>query len=159
MHAPTPSHPFPRALGLVAATMLLAGTATPALSKSDKQSCTIMLLSDGRIGQSIDLVSLSSNAIGGQGALLDVTTSNGSYSLTVTAPVAFTVFPAGNAPNVLFDAMLSGYGASQFSAEPDGVPVKLKPGTTTVTVDLTATLLSGHFRTGDYQAQTTVLCE
>jgi hypothetical protein len=143
-------------LGLIAATML----ATPSTAWAQAQGfCTIFLLSEGTLQQSIDLQSLSSKLAGGQNARAFLISSNSRYEVSIHPPVGFSLSPPGAPASVLFDASMSGQGATVFAETPDDTPVRLRRGFTRIDADLVAAAMTGTFATGDYRATATLRCE
>ncbi len=148
-------------LRLACAFAMLVATAGVASSASaaDKQACTIILGDEGLLKPSVDLTALSSNGFGGRPAEATITATNSSYSVVVETPFGFTIAPPDGAANTIFDATVSGRGATDFLEIPDQIPIRIKRGTTALAINLTATKLAGSFSSGNYRAETTIRCE
>lgn len=141
------------------ATSAAAVVAATSAGAANKQACTIILGDEGVLKPSVDLTALSSSGIGGRPAEATITATNSSYSIVVESPFAFSIAPPDGAANTIFDATISGRGATDFFEVPDQVPIRIKRGTTALSINLTATKLAGNFTSGDYRAETTVRCE
>ncbi|MEI9414683.1 hypothetical protein O7A61_07175 [Mesorhizobium sp. Cs1321R2N1] len=79
------------------------------------------------------------------------------YSVSASAPAAFSSAPSGGGTNVTFVSVfrLDGSGVDNNG----DVPQRVVNGTHAMQVDLTATKSSGIFPAGSYQGIVTVLCE
>jgi hypothetical protein len=143
-----------------ALVMLVAAvvTTTPA-GAANKQACTIIVGDEGILKPSVDLTALSSKGIGGRAGEATITATNSSYSVVVESPYGFTMAPPDGAANTIFDATISGRGATDFFEVSDQIPVRIKRGTTALSINLTATKLAGNFTSGNYRAETTIRCE
>lgn len=121
-------------------------------------SCSIVIDAPGRIAANTARTVLSSTSGGGDSGEATITTTNGSFTLTVSDPTGFSSAPPTGGDNVSFDAMVTGSGDSTFTIG-DGNTASLGRGATTATVDLTAAKLSGTFAPGAYNATVVLTCE
>lgn len=123
------------------------------------QSCTIMVGAPGAMAAGIGRDQLSSTLIGGRPGTATVTATNSSYTMTYEAPAVFSSMPAGNNGAIAFSGRSSGNGATDFMNVPAGDAVRIKRGTTSVTLDLSATINGSTFVSGDYRAEAVLRCE
>jgi hypothetical protein len=128
-------------------------------AKAPKHSCQIIIQQNGKLVQNVGATKLSSQTNAGTPGLAEVTTTNGSYYLSVDRPNGFSAMPNGGNADVWFNASLSGRGKTNFSDTPGENRVKLKNGVTNVEVNLEASKLTGAFPAGHYRAELILRCE
>lgn len=131
----------------------------PLVNADRGPSCQIVILDNGTMVQNVGSTKLSSLINPGRPGEADVTTTTGSFYLSVDRPTGFGIAPSGGANNVEFSTQLSGHGKTNFALTPGNQRVKLKNGLTNVEVHLEATKLSGAFPAGRYSATVTLRCE
>jgi hypothetical protein len=122
-------------------------------------SCQIVILDNGTMVQNVGSTRLSSLINPGRPGLADVTTTTGSFYLSVDRPTGFSAAPQGGTNDVGFSTQFSGRGKTNFSLTPGTARVKLKNGLTNVEVHLEAAKLNGSFPAGRYSATVTLRCE
>jgi len=133
---------------------------TGTANASQNQSCTIVVTQPGTLGSGIENLQLSSKIFNGRPGIASVTTTNGSYRLTLDRPLGFTGSPAGGNSNITMTASFLGRGVTNFSEQPGNVGIRLKNGLTIVETHLTAGRNDGvPFQAGHYSAQLTLRCE
>ncbi len=126
---------------------------------ADKQFCQIVVLQNGSMAQNVGATKLSSLINPGRPGLADVTTSNGSYYLSMDRPSGFFIAPQGGNDDVEFSTQFTGHGKTNFGLSPGNSRVKLKNGLTNVEVHLEAKKLKGAFKAGQYRATVILRCE
>ena len=126
---------------------------------ANKQFCQIIVNQNGSMVQNVGSTKLSSLINPGMAGLADVTTSNGSYYLSVDRPSGFSIAPSGGNDDVEFSTQFTGHGATNFGLSPGDSRVKLKNGLTNVEVHLEAKKLRGAFKAGNYRATVILRCE
>lgn len=124
-----------------------------------RQSCQIVILSNGRLAPNVGATKLSSLGVSGEAARADITTSNGSFYVSVDQPLGFIQSPQGGNNDVVFATWMSGRGKTSFGETPGQNRVKLKNGLTNMEVGLEVIKQVGAFPTGRYQAELTLRCE
>ena len=124
-----------------------------------KQSCQILVISNGRLAPNVGATKLTSLGYAGEAARADVTTNNGSYYVSVDQPLGFVQSPQGGNKDVVFATWMSGRGKTSFGDTPGQNRVKLKNGLTNMEIGLEASKQNGAFPTGRYQAELTLRCE
>jgi hypothetical protein len=131
----------------------------PLINADRGPACQIMIRDNGTMVQNVGSTRLSSLINPGRPGLADVTTTTGSFYLSVDRPQGFSAAPQGGSSDVAFSTQFSGRGKTNFSLSPGTARVKLKNGLTNVEVHLEATKLSGSFPAGRYSATVTLRCE
>lgn len=126
---------------------------------ANKQFCQIVVSQNGTLFQNVGSTKLTSLINPGMPGLADVTTSNGSYYLSVDRPSGFSIAPQGGNDDVEFSTQFTGHGATNFGLSPGDSRVKLKNGLTNVEVHLEARKLRGAFKAGHYRATVILRCE
>jgi hypothetical protein len=126
---------------------------------ADKQFCQIVVSQNGTLFQNVGSTKLSSLINPGMPGLADVTTSNGSYYVSVDRPSGFSIAPQGGSDDVEFSTQFTAHGATNFGLSPGDSRMKLKNGLTNVEVHLEARKLRGAFRAGHYKATVILRCE
>ncbi len=126
---------------------------------SANQSCQIMVQQNGTMVQNVGATKLSSQVNAGLPGLAQVTTTNGSYYVSIDRPNGFVSAPVGANTDVVFASSFSGHGKTNFGNTPGNVRVKMKNGVTDLDIHLEATKLSGAFKAGHYTAELTLRCE
>lgn len=124
-----------------------------------KQMCQLVVIQNGTMVQNIGATRLSSQVNAGMPGRADVTTTNGSYYISVDPPAGFSSAPQGGNLDVAFSSSVSGHGVTNFAETPGNIRVKLKKGSTQVDINLVAQKLSGAFPAGNYVAELTLRCE
>jgi hypothetical protein len=157
-----------------ATVMIIAGLISGALAQQElpsladefakaaqpaKHSCQIIVQRNGTMVQNVGATKLSSQVNAGLPGLAEVTTTNGSYEVSIDAPVGFSSSPKGGNVDVVFEASYSGHGKTNFANTPGNVRVRMKNGVTQLDVHLEATKLSGAFHVGNYESELTLRCE
>ena len=125
---------------------------------ANKHICMVVVGNAGALAPAIGNVALSSKVAGGYSGTAQITTTNGSFSAALEAPVAFVSSPNLNGP-VTFSGEFSGNGATNFATVVSPGNVRLKRGTTNISADLTATIQGSSFASGHYTAQLVLRCE
>jgi hypothetical protein len=128
-------------------------------AKPAKHSCQIIVQRNGTMVQNVGATKLSSQVNAGLPGLAEVTTTNGSYEVSIDTPVGFSSAPKGGNKDVVFEASYSGHGKTNFANTPGNVRVRMKNGVTQLDVHLEATKLSGSFHVGNYVSELTLRCE
>lgn len=128
-------------------------------AKPAKHSCQIIVQRNGTMVQNIGATKLSSQVNAGLPGLAEVTTTNGSYEVSIDAPNGFSTAPKGGNMDVVFEASFSGHGKTNFGNTPGNVRVRMKNGVTQLDVQLEAKKLSGSFKAGNYVSELTLRCE
>jgi hypothetical protein len=128
-------------------------------AKDARQSCIVIVANPGSLAANPEASELASVGWGGRSASAEVIVTNGSYDLTVDAPLGFSSAPAGGNDATVFRAAFSGNGATNFSETPGTSRIRLKKGSTLVTANLWATKTTGAFVAGQYRANITIRCE
>lgn len=123
------------------------------------QFCSIVIGSPGVLMASLDMLSLSSDVMGGRAGRATLTTTNASFSVVYDAPVAFHAMPSGNVPPTVFAGKLQAKGATTLFDHPAGTPAKLKRGVTEIDVSLTASAQGGTYPAGHYATEAVLRCE
>jgi hypothetical protein len=154
--------------------MVVAGLAQSALAQEDqpsladefakaakpaKHSCQVIVQRNGTMVQNVKATTLSSQVNAGLPGQVEVTTTTGSYEVSIDAPTGFVSSPKGGNKDVVFEASYSGQGKTNFSNTPGDVRVKMKNGVTQLDVHLDVTKLSGTFLAGNYVSVLTLRCE
>lgn len=124
-----------------------------------KQSCQIVIQSNGRLAPNVGATKLSSLGFSGEPGRADVTTTNGSYYVSIDQPLGFVQAPQGGNNDVQFVTWMSGRGKTSFGDTPGQNRVKLKNGLTNMEIGLEVIKQNGAFPTGRYQAELTLRCE
>jgi hypothetical protein len=127
--------------------------------QGNNQFCAIIITSDGQLAASPEANELSSMTFGGRPGQAEIIATNSSYTLSIDAPLGFSLAPAGGNDSMLIRTSYSGFGATSFSATPGNVPIRLKRGSTTVSANMVATKTSSLFPAGQYRAELTLRCE
>lgn len=122
-------------------------------------ACQIVIRDNGMMVQNVGSTRISSLINPGRPGEADVTTTTGSFYLSVDRPAGFSVSPQGGMSDVEFSTQITGRGKTNFSLTPGTARVKLKNGLTNVEVHLEATKLRGAFPAGRYSATVTLRCE
>jgi hypothetical protein len=128
-------------------------------AKPAKHSCQVIVKQNGTMVQNIGATKLSSQVNAGLPGLAEVTTTNGSYEVSIDAPTGFSTAPKGGNADVVFEASYSGHGSTNFTNTPGNVRVRMKNGVTQLDVHLEAKKLSGSFKAGNYISELTLRCE
>ncbi|MGL4489402.1 MAG: hypothetical protein ACRCU5_08165, partial [Rhizobiaceae bacterium] len=128
-------------------------------AQSAKQMCQIIVQENGTMVQNVGSTKLSSSINAGLPGQAEVTTTNGSYYLSIDRPNGFVSTPAGGNTDVVFSPSFSGRGKTNFADTPGNVRVKMKNGVTQIEVNLEVSKLTGAFPAGYYQAEVTLRCE
>jgi hypothetical protein len=123
------------------------------------QTCQLVVLQNGAMVQNIGSTILSSQINAGMPGLAEVTTSTGSFDISVDLPNGFSSAPQGGNSDVVFESSLSGHGKTNFGETPGNIRVRLKNGVTQLDVNLKAQKLQGSFPAGYYVADLTLRCE
>ena len=126
---------------------------------ANKQFCQIIVTRNGTMMQNVGSTKLSSQINPAMPGTADVTTSNGSYYLSVDRPSGFSIAPSGGSDDVEFSTLFTGSGKTDFALTPGDSRVKLKKGLTNVEVHLEARKLRGSFKAGNYRATVILRCE
>lgn len=126
---------------------------------ANKQFCQIIVNQNGNMVQNVGSTKLSSLINPGTPGMADVTTSNGSFYLSVDRPSGFANAPSGGSDDVEFSTQFTGHGVTNFGLSPGDSRVKLKNGLTNVEVHLEAKKLRGAFKAGRYRATVILRCE
>jgi hypothetical protein len=126
---------------------------------ANKQFCQIVVNQNGAMAQNVGSTKLTSLINPGQPGMADVTTSNGSYYLSVDRPSGFSNAPPGGSDDVEFSTQFTGHGVTNFGLSPGDSRVKLKNGLTNVEIHLEAKKLRGAFKAGHYRATVILRCE
>ncbi len=126
---------------------------------ANKQFCQIIVTRNGSMMQNVGSTKLSSQINPALPGLADVTTSNGSYYLSVDRPTGFSIAPSGGSDDVEFSTQFTGRGKTDFALTPGDSRVKLKNGLTNVEVHLEAKKIRGSFKAGNYRATVILRCE
>jgi hypothetical protein len=126
---------------------------------ANKQFCQIIVIQNGSMVQNVGSTKLSSLINPGKPGMVDVTTSNGSYYLSVDRPSGFSIAPSGGSDDVEFSTQFTGHGVTNFAMSPGDSRVKLKNGLTNVELHLEAKKLRGSFKAGNYRATVILRCE
>ena len=126
---------------------------------AEKQSCQIVVLTNGRLAPNVGATKLSSLGYSGEAGRAEVTTSNGSFYVSVDQPLGFVSAPQGGNNDIVFATWISGRGKTNFGDTPGQNRVKLKNGKTNMEIGLEVIKQSGAFPTGRYQAELTLRCE
>ena len=142
----------------VATVPAIAQTGEVDFSGTITASCSVVIDAPGQIGANAARTLFSTTANGGDAGEATITTTNGTFTLTVSDPTDFTSTPAPGGDNVSFDATATGSGDSTFTIG-DGNTAALGRGVTTATIDLTAAKLTGTFAPGSYHATVVLTCE
>ncbi len=124
-----------------------------------KQSCTIIINERGTMRPNPGASVLSSSTPGAKPGEAVVIATNSSYSVSVDAPLGFSIQPSGGSNNTRFEASMSAHGATNFFSVPSGVEQRIKRGQTDVTVNIKATRQGGSFPAGQYAATVVLRCE
>lgn len=128
-------------------------------------TCTITVLSNGRMTPNAAIDSLSSSHAGGAAAQARVTANSlvcmvlgllDCYRISAPPPAAFLTYPGGGDAGVSFSSSYRVDGGPDMAG---AVQTEVLNGVHTVAVDLSANRASGVFPTGSYQAQVTLRCE
>ncbi|MDV6224890.1 hypothetical protein R2G56_01200 [Nitratireductor aquimarinus] len=122
-------------------------------------TCVITVGTPGTLGISGDFTVLSSDISGGVPGTAVVLATGAGYSISTTAPTAFTSAPATGNDNVAFSSKYSATGATSVTDIIGTTLTPLSIGLTTASVDLTATKSAGVFAVGTYIAEVTLTCE
>jgi hypothetical protein len=122
-------------------------------------TCQIVILDNGTMVQNVGSTRLSSLINPGRPGVADVTTTTGSFYLSVDRPAGFSAAPQGGMSDVEFSTQFTGHGKTNFGLTPGSARVKLKNGLTNVDVHLEALKLRGAFPAGRYSATVTLRCE
>jgi hypothetical protein len=131
----------------------------PPINADRGPSCQIVIRENGTMVQNVGSTRLSSLINPGRPGLADVTTTTGSFYLSVDRPTGFSAAPQGGTSDVEFSTQFSGHGKTNFGLTPGSARVKLKNGLTNVDVHLEAAKLRGAFPAGRYSATVTLRCE
>ena len=126
---------------------------------ANKQFCQIIVTRNGTMMQNVGSTRLSSQINPAMPGMADVTTSNGSYYLSVDRPSGFSIAPSGGSDDVEFSTQFSGSGKTDFALTPGDSRVKLKNGLTNVESHLEARKLRWSFKAGNYRATMILRCE
>lgn len=126
---------------------------------ANQQFCQIIVRSNGRLAPNVGATKLSSLGNSGEAAKADVSTSNGSYYVSVDQPLGFVLAPNGGNNDVTFATWMSAHGKTNFAETPGQNRMKLKNGLTNMEVGLEVIKQNGAFPTGRYQAELTLRCE
>ncbi|MEZ5813042.1 MAG: hypothetical protein R3D45_16670 [Rhizobiaceae bacterium] len=157
---------------LAAACVLLAAFDGPvsaangdmpfSVNLAERHYCLINLLQPGAFTSNVGLTELSSKNPGGAPGKVDVQTTNGSFDLSIDAPLSFSSEPAGGGVNTNFSATMTGVAFSGSGSGTFGetsAATSLKKGVTTVDVHFIATRTAGTFPSGSYASVVTLRCE
>jgi hypothetical protein len=154
------------ATALLASTAAVTGQETglglePAIRAPEPRgpSCQIVILDNGTMVQNVGSTKLSSLINPGRPGEADVTTTTGSFYLSVDRPTGFSAAPQGGMNEVEFSTQFTGHGKTNFGLTPGDARVKLKNGLTNVEVHLEARKVRGAFPAGRYSATVTLRCE
>lgn len=128
-------------------------------AQNAKQSCQIIIQSNGRLAPNVGATKLTSLGFSGEPARADITTSTGSYYVSVDQPLGFVQAPQGGNNDITFATWMSGRGKTSFGDTPGQNRVKLKNGLTNMEIGLEVIKQNGAFPTGRYQAELILRCE
>lgn len=131
----------------------------PLVNADRGPACQIVIRDNGVMVQNVGSTKLSSLINPGRPGEADVTTTTGSFYLSVDRPTGFSAAPQGGMNDVEYSTQFTGHGKTNFSLTPGSARVKLKNGLTNVEVHLEATKLRGAFPAGRYSATVTLRCE
>ena len=153
--------------GQVLATALPASAQDPAfgidpvplVNAERGPACQIVIRDNGTMVQNVGSTRLSSLINPGRPGEADVTTTTGSFYLSVDRPAGFSAAPQGGMADVEFSTQVTGHGKTNFGLTPGTARVKLKNGLTNVEVHMEAVKLRGAFPAGRYSATVTLRCE
>ncbi len=152
------------ALSLAAQISFAAtGNVTFTSTVSVNNSCSILVVNNGRFGIAANVRQLSSRLAGGQAAVANIVSTT-NYRISAIANPVLTSSPAGGGTGVTLASRFSGQSVSngRTFAERNGTSrVRLRNGlsTTRVTVHLSATRVGSAFPSGYYQGAVTLRCE
>ncbi len=127
--------------------------------KGGNQFCAIIITSDGHLSAVPGGNELSSTSFGGRPGQAEIVASNSSYTLSIDAPLGFSLAPVGGNDSILVRTSYSGFGATNFSNTPGSVPIRIKRGSTMVSANMVAIKAYDPFPAGDYRANLTLRCE
>ncbi len=130
---------------------------------SPNNSCTIVVVNDGRFGVAANVRQLSSKLAGGLAAVANIISTT-NYRISAIANPTLTSYPTGGNTGVTMAALYSGQSVTNgrtFTERNGTSRVRLRNGlsTTRVTVHLSATRTGSAFPTGYYQGKVTLRCE
>lgn len=120
-------------------------------------NCTVIISSDGTLAANTNATVLGSTVSGGNPGIAQVVTNDETFSLSVADPTDFSG-PSGWNGTPIFTTEFDLTGATSGSGS-SASAAALAAGATDVSVDLTATLASGVFASGDYSATVVLTCE
>lgn len=131
----------------------------PLVNADRGPACQIFIRENGTMVQNVGSTKLSSQINPGRPGEADVTTTTGSFYLSVDRPTGFSAAPQGGTNDVEFSTQFTGHGKTNFGLTPGSARVKLKNGLTSVEVHMQAAKLRGAFPAGRYSATVTLRCE
>lgn len=139
------------------------GNVTFTSTVSINNSCSILVVNNGRFGIAANVRQLSSKLVGGQAAVANIVSTT-NYRISAIANPVLTSSPAGGGTGVTLASRYSGQSVSNgrtFSERNGTSRVRLRNGlsTTRVTVHLSATRVGSAFPSGYYQGAVTLRCE
>lgn len=161
---------FTNAIGkAVAMCLLAAGMFSPSSASQQgivfgvtvgiRQYCQIVVTQSGTMTTNAGLTELSSKQPGGAQGQAEVTTTNGSFNISVDAPTSFSTMPTDGDTGVTYATSYSLSGATTAPETAGTVTTKAKRGVTDVAVDLVATRTGSIFPAGNYTGVTVLRCE
>ncbi|MBB4657941.1 hypothetical protein [Parvularcula dongshanensis] len=121
-------------------------------------SCTVIAGTPGVLGTANGNTLLSSEVVGGIPSLATVAATGLGYELSVEAPTAFDLAPAGAATGTTFSASFETSGATLVGRIVAGLTASVALGTTFLTVDAEAARPGDVFPAGAYAMTATVRC-
>ena len=160
-------------IGLLASLSLLSPAAAPVqaatgnvvfrASVTINNSCSIIVINDGRLATNAAFTQLSSKLAGGLAAVANILSTT-NYRISAIATPTFTVAPVGGNTNTVLQSRYSGQSVSRgrtFAERVGTSRVRLNTGlsTTRVSVHLVATRTGSSFPSGNYKGNVTLRCE
>ncbi len=124
-----------------------------------RQYCQIVVTQSGTLTTNAGLTELSSKQPGGAQGLAEITTTNGSYWVSVDAPTTFSSMPTSGDTGVSFATSYSLSGATTAPETAGTVTTKAKKGVTDVAVDFVASRAGSIFPAGNYTGVAVLRCE
>lgn len=156
-------------IAALCSALILAASAMPALAANQgvnfgitvgvRHYCQIVLTQQGTMAVDSGATVLGSKEPGGSAATAEITTTRGSYSVSLDAPTTFDAMPTGGDTGVTFATNYSMTGATTSPEVPGTTSTKAKKGLTSVTMDLTATRSAGVYPAGNYSGVAVLRCE
>ncbi|MFP1633224.1 hypothetical protein ACLB6G_15950 [Zhengella sp. ZM62] len=146
------------AVAFIAPVQAYSATGNIPFNGSVTDTCVITVGSAGTIMPNTAYTVLSSKEAGGAAGTATILATGNGYSVSADAPSAWSAAPAST-PATTFAAEYDLSGANSATNVSGNTQTAISHGSTSVNIDLTASLPSGTYESGTYAATVVLRCE